>query len=870
MTIDQDHITPPKWPLKLLRFFIKKEYLEEIEGDMEEVFRDQLEIMSPAKAKRFYTWEIIRLLRPVLMKNLEVLQPLNHYPMFRNYFKTSLRSFMRHPLNSFINVFGLSVSIGICVFAYGYARWVYNTDQFHEHKHQVHLVTFFAKRDGTLQQHGNTPRPLGEMLREDFTHIRKVCRIEDRNVVVKFEDNVFHERVRFTDPEFLEMFTFPLKWGTPGSLRDVNSIILSEQKAIKYFGDANPVGRDILLKFDENHSKVFRITGVAAEFPAAHTIDFGFLINTDNFRTSEAEYKADDWSAFVHATFIQVDSPADLTAIQQGMEKYKQLQHEAVDEDWAIDSFAFEPLSTLHNRSENMRDYLSWSSASNFKSIMFLGGIALFTLLLACFNYINIAITSAARRLKEIGVRKTIGATQRVVIIQFLTENIVVTSFALVLGLIFGITFFIPWFENMWHFNMGFTLNDTNLWIYLPAVLFFTAIASGSYPAFYISRFQATSILKGSIRFDKKNPLTKVFLGIQLVCASIFITAAVTFTQNSDYLANRSWGYQNREALYVSIPDHPAFEKLSALIAQDPHVVSISGSQHHLGNQHTTAVMHMPDRQVEVDKLAVDARYFETMGIALRDGRVFHADAEADKKAVVVNEALVKNLALTDPVGYTFRIDSMEYEIIGVVNDFHNYNFSQHIKPTLFTLADEKAYRYLSVKVKPGTERETYKAVQTHWATLYPETPFDGGYQEDVWGNYYEEVDNHASVWKVFAFIAVVLAGLGLYGLITFNVAGRVKEFSIRKILGAGIRSITDTITRQYLVLLAIAVIIGAPSSYLLINAVFDLAYSYHMPVTFGSVALSMSILLVVILVTLSTQIRKVLKANPVEGLKSE
>jgi len=764
----------------------------------------------------------------------------------------------------------LSVSIGICIFAYGYARWVYNTDQFHEHKHEVHLVTFFAKRDGTLQQYGNTPRPLGDMLRQDFVHIRNVCRLEERNVVVKFEDNVFHEPVRFTDPEFLEMFTFPLKWGTPGSLKDVNSIILSEDKAIKYFGDANPVGRDILLKFNENRSKVFRITGVAAKFPAAHTIDFGFLINFENLRASETEYNTDDWRNFVQATLIQVDKPDDLTTIRQGMEKYKRLQNEAVDEDWAISSFAFEPLATLHNRSENMRDYFSWSSANNFKSIMFLSGIALFTLLLACFNYINIAITSAARRLKEIGVRKTIGATQRVVVIQFLTENMVVTCFALVLGVIFGITFFIPWFENMWHFNMGFTLNDTNLWIYLPAVLVFTAIASGSYPAFYISRFQASSILKGSIRFEKKNPLTKIFLGFQLTLASIFVTAAVTFTQNAHYLANRGWGYANHEALYVSIPDHAAFEKLSALIDQHPDVLSISGSQHHLGTQHTTVVMHMPDRQLETDQLSVDAQYFQTLEIPLKAGRVFHAHAEADKKAAIVNEAMVENLALQNPVGYTFRIDSMEYEIIGVVKDFHNYDFSQHIKPVLFTLADEDNYHYLSVKVKPGTEMETYKEVQSHWASLYPDTPFDGGYQEDVWGNYYEEVANHASVWKVFAFIVVLLASLGLYGLITFNVAGRVKEFSIRKVLGAGVRSISDTLTRQYLVLLAIAIAIGAPASFMLINNIFDMAYSYHVPVTIGSIVLSMSILLVVIVVTLSTQIRKVLRSNPVDGLKSE
>ena len=155
------HISPPKWPLKLLRFFVKKEYLEEIEGDMEELFRENIKQLSLSKAKRMYTWEILRLFRPILLKNLGGLQHLNHYPMFKNYFKVSIRGLMKNPVNSFINVFGLAVSIGICVFAYAFARYTFSTDQFHEHKNEVHLVTFFADRDGTLQQHGKTPRPLG-------------------------------------------------------------------------------------------------------------------------------------------------------------------------------------------------------------------------------------------------------------------------------------------------------------------------------------------------------------------------------------------------------------------------------------------------------------------------------------------------------------------------------------------------------------------------------------------------------------------------------------------------------------------------------------------------------------------------------------
>ena len=242
---------PPKWPLKLLRFFVKKEYVEEIEGDMEEIFNDNVERFSLARAKWLYALEVIKLFRPILLKNHEVFQRLNQYGMFKNYFKVSYRGLMKNPLNSFINVFGLSAAIGFCIFAYAFARWTYSRDQFHKNKNEVFLITFSANRDGKVQRYGMTPRPLGEMLKQDFAQIKKVCHVEDRSAVVKYEDNVFNERIRYTDPEFLEMFTFPLKWGSAASLKDVNSIILNEDMAVKYFGEENPIGQMLLVKFDK-------------------------------------------------------------------------------------------------------------------------------------------------------------------------------------------------------------------------------------------------------------------------------------------------------------------------------------------------------------------------------------------------------------------------------------------------------------------------------------------------------------------------------------------------------------------------------------------------------------------------------------------
>lgn len=860
---------PPEQVERLLSWLCKPDVLEEILGDLDEYYTELTE--KPRWQQSILYWfQALNFLRPFALKNMKSYNTFNPAPMFKNYYKTSFRSLLRNPLSSFINVFGLSMAIGVCILAYGFSQWVNNVDQFHENKHTVYLTTFFADRDGTLQQNGLTPRPLGEMLRNDFASIERVCRLEDRNVVMKYEDRVFHEQVRFADPEFLEMLTFPLKWETKHSLAELSNIILSEKMAIKYFGNENPIGQDIRMIFGENQSKVFTVSGVAEPFPDAHAIDFNFLIHFNNLKEAEPNYNFHDWGKFVDATLIQVNDPMAIAAIEQKMKNYQQLQNEA-EQDWAIAEFAFEPLATLYQKSGDIRNSISGPYYnSNYKAQIILSILALILLALACSNYINIAIVSVAKRLKEIGLRKTIGASRQMVVTQFLAENILVTFFALMLGLFLAVTVIIPWFEQINDFSMEFRLLDHRLWGFLVAVLLFTGIASGLYPALYVARFGVINILKGSIRFGQKNPMTMVLLGLQLVLACLQIVCAVMFTQNNAYLAERSWGYQPKGALYANVPNYQAFERLKNTMTQNPGVLSVSGSSHHLGENHAATVVRKSDRQYEVDQLSVDAHYFETMGLNLTAGRSFRSRSESDRRAIIANELFVKNLNLNNPIGELIEMDSAKYEIIGVVSNFHPYSFANAIQPTLFTLASEPDYRFLSMKVEGDSEKEVYTTLRSAWAQLFPEIPFQGGYQEDVWGSYFEEIATHGMFWRAVAAITVLLAGLGLFGLVALNVAGRVREFSIRKALGASLAHIATTIMRQYALLFTIALGIGAPLSYFITAFFFDSIYTYHIPMNMLSVVLSVLILIVVLLAVVFTQIGKISKSSLVEGLSTE
>jgi putative ABC transport system permease protein len=860
--------TIPKLPHAFFKWYCRSERYEELHGDLEELFYERLAKFSPRKARLLYLLDVIRCCQPYAWKKISEPVNLTTAVMFKNYFKISLRSLMKNPVSSFINIFGLAVAIGISLLVYAFMEYDYSIDQFHTNKNEVYLTTFFADRDGRTQQYGTTPRPLGEILANDFTQIKKVCRVEDHNVVLKQEDNVFHERVRYADAEFLEMFTFPLKWGSASSLNDLNSIILSEDMSVKYFGDENPVGRDMLMIFNDTTKKVFTVTGVAATFPKSRDIDFNFLINFENARMADPGYDKDDWSTFLNATLIQVEKPADIHAVMRGMEKYRRLHNEA-QPDWTISSFAFEPLATLHEKSANIKDAIVHDE--NVEGRIGMPIIAIFMIALACLNYINIAIVSAAKRLKEIGLRKVMGANRLKVMVQFLTENIVVTLFALLMGIALCAFIFLPWFVQFSGWQLELKLINKNIWIFMGALLLFTGIASGIYPAFYISRFDAVKIFKGSEQFGRKNPFTKLFLGIQLVLACITITAGVVFTQNNHYQNNLSWGYNQKQTMYVSVPDHAAYEKLKTEMMRNANVVSLAGSADHVGKKASTTLIHLPpDRHYEVNQFAVDAGYFETIGLQLKEGRLFRERSEHDKRAIIVNELLVEKLNLTHPIGDQFEIDSVKYEVIGVLKEFHHQSFFSKVEPSIFTLADEKDFRYLSLQVHEGTEKETFAVLQNQWATLYPEIPFPGGYQEDVWPNYFFSVDRSEIFNKVIACIAVLLASLGLYGLVTLNVSGRTKEFSIRRALGAGFKHVSAVIINQYVILTLVALTIGAPVSYIFTKAYLDMLFAYPMPMDYSGTVIALVILVVVLLAVVLTQIRKVLKKNPVEGLKAE
>ncbi|MCE7994852.1 MAG: FtsX-like permease family protein [Roseivirga sp.] len=855
----------PKIPHAFFKWYCKKDRYEELHGDLEEFFYERVAESGPVKARLLYWRDVMRCCQPYAWKKPQGRLNSN-IVMLKNYFKTSLRSMVRNPLSSFINVFGLAVAIGVCIVVYSMVQFSYSTDQFHEHKNEVFLTTFEADRDGTSTRYGFTPTPLGELLAQDFAQITKMARIKDEAVVVKQGENVFHETIRFTDSDFLDMLSFPLKWGDKSSLNDPNSIILSSDMAIKYFGETEPLGEEVLVKFSEERKKVFKVAGVAEAFPGAHAISFDFLINFENLRQADPDFSATNWAAFVQATLIQVDQASAIASIAAGMEKYRVLQNE-VDNEWKITGFGFEPIASLHENSSTISGDISSDQADEI--LIGLPIMGIFMLALACFNYMNMAIGSATKRLKEIGVRKVIGASRNKVIFQFLAENVFVTFFALILGLFLTSTLFLPWFSEIAGAQLSLSLLNTDLWSFLIGILLLTGLVSGFYPALYISGFQVVKIFKGTVKFGKKNPIMKTFLGVQMILAFVFITMAVMFKQNSDFQAKRPWGYNQNGVLYVGVPDESAYDQLLAAMEQNPNVESVSGSGDHLGKSISSAVVSFADRSYDVQRMLIHANYFETLGIPMASGAIFN-DQPGATKQVVVNELFVKNTLLDEPIGHLFKIDSTQYQIIGVAKDFHAFNFYYPMKPMVFQAAAKADYRFISMRVTSGSELAVYEDLKENWANLFPESPFQGGEQIDLWAKFYADLAQMKRFTRTVAFIAIMLAALGLYGLVTLNVSGRIKEFSIRKILGAGLLNISRSIGRQYLLLMVVALLLGAPLAYIMNIGLVKMMFAYPLPHGHWSVALAFVLLVFVMLMVIATQIKKVSRSNPAKGLRAE
>ncbi len=789
--------------------------------------------------------------------------------MLKNYFKLAYRNLLRNKLVSLINIVGLSVAIAAAITVFLYLQNEWSKDHFHENGDRIFMVEYTVDYNEETQVHGTVPMPLGQALATDFPQIEQFARVDNWRSSVYLEDRVFHESVSFVDPSFFEVFSFPLDKGTPQVLDAPNAVIISAKLADKFFQDQDPIGQALTIVFGNDEKKIFTVKGVAAPFPANAGLRFSIVAGMNAY-TSISGVNMNDWQNHTSGTFIQLQDVANAALIASKMNKYVAVQNEA-NENLQIQSFVLDNLIHPNPRAHEVIDR---PSSITHPLVIFLSALlAPLMMALSCFNYINISLGVAGKRLKEIGIRKVIGGKKIQLVGQFMTENLLLCSLALILGLLFAHEALIPLFNASQSHQISLSFTDTpSLWFFLAALLAFVAIASGAYPAFYISAFQPTAIFKGSQQIIKKNKLTQLFLGIQFVLAfGIVITAVLLLTMGKKWM-NLDWGYQPDSTFIVRLDHAEQYDILKNEFETVPYVHQIAGSVNHVGQFISRSQLKIGEHMAEAVQFQVSADYFTTLGLELDQGRFFDPNRPvADSQTVVVNQIFADQQKWTNPLGKSLLRENQRYEVIGVAKNFKVTGQSDQLPVAIF-LENDNAYNYLAIRHTAGTGEQVEALVEDKWASLYPNIPLQCFPQELVFEDFYKSVQRGYTNLCYIAGLALLIACMGLLGLSIQNYTRFLKEASIRKVFGASVGQVLLLANRNFILLLVVASIIATGLCWIGMQTLLYTSREHLGDIQFGIMPYLLANLLVFLTacIAVSRQSYMLATVDPANSLKEE
>ncbi|MEL7002529.1 MAG: ABC transporter permease [Bacteroidota bacterium] len=823
---------PPKWANRFLKWYCNPDLLEEIQGDVHELFDRRVEEEGNRAASRKFIWDTIRFFRWSNIKRSKTQRHTNNnLAMVKNYFIVGIRNLLRQKLPSFINLFGLSTAVGCAIVAFMYLDWQYSLDSFHDQSHNIYEVVSHVQKDGTTELWADLPEPMGPALKNDIPQIVASTRVNTVGGIVKYDDEIFEEVVHFVDLDFLEMFSFPFLKGDKNTLNNKNSVVISKRMAQKYYGDKDPINQDLSVTFGRQVKKSFVVKAVV-DIPNTTSFGFGILIPYTNFQDIELEGYNDihDWGALADVIFIQTGEGADIQSIPSLMTDYRELHNRASD-DWIINSFELQPLETLSENSYRINGSISFGNVPNGN--IALAVIALFLLLLACLNYMNIGIVTATKRLKEIGLRKVMGGTRNELVRQFLIENILLCSFSLILGLGLAYFLFLPGFNAQLPFDLPFQFSSSGMaFSFFGGILLFTALVSGGYPAFYISSFSPVNIFRGKERFGRKSWLTKSFLTLQFFLAFWTIISGFIFSDAVSFMKQKDWGYNQQGVVVVPVNADKHFEVVKNKALMNPDIITVAGTELHIGVNDMLTNVRIDNEDFRAVRFNVGFDYLQTMGVRLDKGRFFEREIVSDKtESIIINQAFAKRMNWEDPIDKVVEHEDKKYNVIGVVEDFHADVFYEAIFPTMMLVAEQEQFRYLAVRSNAGQVANVASFMKESWKEVEAELPYEGFIQGEVFDFFFQNLDGNIRIMRFVSLLALILACMGLFGLVSFNVSRRMREFSIRKVLGAGLPSITKSINKEFIWLLIIGILLGAPLGYISMNGLLTQMFPDNAPI---------------------------------------
>lgn len=790
--------------------------------------------------------------------------------MQRNYLTIALRNLARNKLYSFINIGGMAVGIACSLLI---SLWVWDEvtyNRFHENADRLGVLVTIDVFSDKITARRRAPLPAYEYLKAYDSRIKNACISHEGGAkLLKVGDKVIFSDGKFVSHEFLSMFQFPLLRGSvKDALIEPRSIVLTETIAKELFGEKDPMGQ--FIQFDNKFE--MKVTGILKDLPKNSSFDFEFLFPWSAIVTGSPDWikENSNWENEAFQVYIEMQEGADIREINSSFTKL--IREKRGNENKS--EIAVYPL-------------LDWRLYTNFQNGKLVGGmidyvksfslIGLFILLIACINFMNLATARSERRAREVGIRKTIGSRRIELVRQFLGESVLLTALAFLVALVI-VQLALPVFNNLVHKQLFIDYASPIGWAIAIAFILVVGIFSGSYPAFYLSSFNPVKVLKGNIHVGRSNVAPRRVLVSLQFCFSIFlIVGMIIVYRQIQYVKDRDMGYDRENLMMFNaneemIKNYPEIER-QLLASGIANSITVSGSP--VTDIHRSSKLDWPGRPAGLDisfsQVMTGHNYARTLGIKVVDGRDFTDEFKSDSSSILLNKAAVEDMGVQNPVGMQVQVIpyKKKWTVVGVIDDVVMTSPFSEVQPGFFMLIP-RWIDVITVRLEKSNDlKETISKMESIFKKLNPSYPFEFQFVDDVFAKKFKEINMIGILVSLFAFLAIFITCLGLFGLAAFTAEQRTREIGIRKTMGASTGSIIKLLSKDFTRLVFTGFILAAPVSWWVLDNYLE-RYAYRIDFSWWIIPAAGMASLVLTLIIVSSLARRVVRGNVVQSLRSE
>jgi putative ABC transport system permease protein len=862
--------TPPKLVQRMLLRFLRDDLAEEVLGDLEEKFyATQKE--SLLRAKLNYWYQVFHYLRPFAIRKTS---PVNILPnlMLQHIVLISFRNFRKYRSSFYINLIGLCTGLASVLLIYLWVQNEVSLDKFHEKDSRLYqIMRSLTHDDNTIEIHEVNSDLLAPALLDAMEEIEFIVPVSEKftHGVVSAEGKSFRATGQFAGQDFFNVFSYKLIHGNKNQvLRDKYAIVISNELAIRLFGTLdNVIGKTVVLD-DQQFGDTFQIAGIFEQ--AQLTSDpFDFLVT--NEMLMEKNTMDVHWDSNTVYTYLTLKEGADATRfdakIRDFVRKKFEAQYGSENLHWIGRLFLRHYSDRyLYNHYEN-----GVPAGGRIDYVILFSVVGFFIIVIACINFMNLSTAQATRRIKEIGIKKAIGASRRSLAFQYLGESILLAFLSLMLA-IFFVFLLLPQFNLVTGKQLAMEF-DRNLIVVGLMIAFFTGLISGSYPAIYLSRFKPAEVLKGKLSTALGETIARKGLVVFQFCVSIILIVAVLIVYKQiDFIQSKNLGYE-RDNIITFERQGNLSKNLEGFLTELKNIPGVVNAAYmggdFVGNHGGGGGIDWEGKthRVEFGALWVNYDVIETLGVRIKEGRSFSRKFGSDTLKVIFNETAIAAMSLNDPIGQTVKLWGTEYQIIGVVKDFNFESLYNKVEPFFFAYA--KNGENILVKVRSGMERETLARLEKLYHKFNPSIPFEFKFLDDTYQTLYAAEQRVANLSMYFAGIAILISCLGLFGLTVFTAERRYKEIGIRKVLGSSEFGIIYLLSIDFTKMVVLSICISLPLSYFLAEQWLD-TFAYRIPLQWWYFVGTGTITVFIAWFTMGIQTAKAARINPVQCLKNE